>query len=116
MNAGIRLGAPVEPTEWTPEIIRDVYGDISGYLKDYTTFSADDDVNGPVFFIRALLDEPRSEILSPKSVAKAWLNYTRKGIGMFWWGGEGISTEHTAYVNLEKGIHAPESGSSETNG
>lgn len=116
MNAGIRLGAPVEPTEWTPEIIRDVYGDIKGYLKDYQTFSADDDANGPVFFIRALIDEKRRGRLEPQDVANAWLNYSREGIGMFWWGGEGISTEHTAYLNLEKGIPAPLSGSSDTNG
>nr|WP_218627965.1 ADP-ribosylglycohydrolase family protein [Sporosarcina sp. E16_8] len=116
MNAGIRLGVPVEPTEWTPEIIRDVYGEIKGYLKDYKTFSADDDANGPVFFIRALIDEKKSDKLEPQDVAKAWLNYSREGIGMFWWGGEGISTEHTAYLNLEKGIPAPLSGSSETNG
>jgi ADP-ribosylglycohydrolase len=116
MNAGIRLGAPVEPTEWTPEIIRDVYGEIDDYLKDYNMFSADDDANGPVFFIRALIDERKSDKLEPQDVARAWLNYSREGIGMFWWGGEGISTEHTAYLNLEKGIPAPLSGSSDTNG
>ena len=116
MNAGIRLGAPVEPLEWTPEIIRDVYGEVNGYLKDYHTFSADDDANGPVFFIRALIDEGKSDKLEPQDVANSWLNYSREGIGMFWWGGEGISTEHTAYLNLEKGIPAPQSGSSDTNG
>ncbi|MBD7984523.1 ADP-ribosylglycohydrolase family protein [Sporosarcina sp. Sa2YVA2] len=116
MNAGIRLGAPVEPTEWTPEIIKDVYGDIKGYLKEYRTFSADDDANGPVFFIRSLIDEKRKDRFTANDVANAWLNYSREGIGMFWWGGEGISTEHTAYLNLEKGIPAPLSGSAETNG
>lgn len=35
---------------------------------------------------------------------------------MFWWGGEDISTEHRAYVNLRKGISAPRSGSIEVNG
>ena len=35
---------------------------------------------------------------------------------MFWWGGEGISTCHTTYLNLKKGIPAPLSGSMETNG
>lgn len=49
MNAGIRLGAPVEPLEWTYERIHDVYGEINGYLKDYNVFSADDDANGPAF-------------------------------------------------------------------
>ncbi|XZF74864.1 ADP-ribosylglycohydrolase family protein [Bacillus sp. AL-1R] len=116
MNVGIRLGAPVEPTEWTPELIQDVYGDIKGYLKDYKTFSADDDANGPVFFLRALYDDAKDRELTPDDVGRAWLNYTREGIGMFWWGGEGISTEHTAYNNLKKGISAPKSGSAEVNG
>ncbi len=35
---------------------------------------------------------------------------------MFWWGGYGISTEHTAYLNLKNGIEAPQSGSVEQNG
>jgi hypothetical protein len=35
---------------------------------------------------------------------------------VFWWGGNGISTEHTAFLNLKKGIKAPRSGSIETNG
>lgn len=116
MNVGIRLGAPVEPTEWTPEIIKEVYGDITDYVKDYKTFSADDDANGPVFFIRALYDDAKGRELTPEDVGKAWLNYSRNGIGMFWWGGEGISTEHTAYNNLKKGIPAPQSGSAEVNG
>lgn len=116
MNAGIRLGAPVEPTEWTPERIREVYGEVNGYLKDYKIFSADDDANGPVFFMRALLDDAVKRELEPQDVARAWLNYSREGIGMFWWGGDGISTEHTAYLNLQKGIPAPKSGAAETNG
>lgn len=116
MNAGIRLGAPVEPTEWTPEMIRDIYGEVNGYLKDYPTFSADDDANGPVFFLRALLDDAVDREMEAQDVARAWLNYSREGIGMFWWGGDGVSTEHTAYLNLMKGIPAPQSGSAETNG
>ncbi|MDX8291234.1 ADP-ribosylglycohydrolase family protein [Metabacillus indicus] len=116
MNAGIRLGAPVEPLEWTYERIHDVYGEINGYLKDYNVFSADDDANGPAFFIRALYDDAKDRELTAEDVGRAWLNYTRHGIGMFWWGGEGISTEHTAYLNLEKGIQPPYSGSAEKNG
>ncbi len=49
-------------------------------------------------------------------VGKAWLNYSREGIGMFWWGGYGTSTEHTAFLNLKHGIDAPHSGSVEVNG
>jgi hypothetical protein len=33
-----------------------------------------------------------------------------------WWGGNGNSTEHTAWLNLKNGVSAPKSGSIETNG
>ncbi len=114
MCAGIRLGAPVEPTIWTYERIKETYGDIRGYVKNYKNFAADDDVNGPVFFIRSLLDFEAP--LTAEKVGKTWLNYTREGIGFYWWGGYGRSTEHTAYLNLKKGISAPASGSIEVNG
>lgn len=116
MNIGIRLGAPVEPELWTYEKIRDTYGEITDYVEDYKNFAADDDANGPVYFIRALIDDARDRELVPQDVARAWLNYTREGIGMFWWGGYGVSTEHTAYLNLKNGIEAPQSGSIKQNG
>ena len=111
MNIGIRLGAPVEPTIWTYERIRDTYGDITGYVKEYKNFAADDDANGPVFFLRALYDDARDRPLTAQDVARAWLNYAREGVGLYWWGGYGVSTEHTAYLNLKNGIPAPQSGS-----
>lgn len=116
MNIGIRLGAPVEPTIWTYDRIKNTYGDITDYVKDYKNFAADDDANGPVYFIRALYDDARNRELEPQDVARTWLNYAREGLGMFWWGGYGISTEHTAYLNLKSGIPAPRSGSIEQNG
>ena len=116
MNIGIRLGAPVEPTIWTYERIRDTYGDITGYVKEYKNFAADDDANGPVFFLRALYDDARDRPLTAQDVARAWLNYAREGVGLYWWGGYGVSTEHTAYLNLKNGIPAPQSGSIEQNG
>lgn len=116
MNIGIRLGAPVEPTAWTSERIERFYGDITDYVKPFKNFAADDDVNGPVYFLRALKDHGVKEPLTAEAVADAWLNYTREGIGMFWWGGYGVSTEHTAYLNLKNGIKAPESGSADVNG
>lgn len=119
-NIGIRLGAPVEPAIWTYERIRDIYGDIRGYIKPYKNFAADDDANGPVFFAHAQLDKEvqngRLTRASAADVERAWLEYARDGVGMFWWGGYGRSTEHTAYLNLKHGIHAPESGSIERNG
>lgn len=32
------------------------------------------------------------------------LNNTVEDRSVFWWGGRGISTEHTAYLNLKQGI------------
>ena len=116
MNAGIRLGAPVEPGPWDFQRIRQFYGDIRGYVKNYKNFAADDDVNGPVYFLRGLLDNGVHKELTPQAVGEAWLNYARDGIGLYWWGGDGISTEHTAYNNLKRGIPAPQSGSIEQNG
>jgi hypothetical protein len=54
--------------------------------------------------------------IEPSEVARAWLDYSREGVGMFWWGGYGRSTEHTAYLNLKHGVPAPESGSIARNG
>ncbi len=116
MNMGIRLGAPVEVIIWTYEKIFETYGEIIDYVKDYINFAADDDANGPVYFLRALYDDAKYRDLEPQDVGNAWLNYTRDGIGMFWWGGYGISTEHTAYINLKNGIKAPTSGSAIQNG
>ena len=115
-NIGIRLGAPVEPTIWTYERIRRFYGEIKGYVKPFINFAADDDINGPFYFLRALDDAGIHEYLDPQAVGEAWLNYTREGVGMFWWGGYGVSTEHTAYLNLKHGLRPPESGSARVNG
>ncbi|MGF7057864.1 ADP-ribosylglycohydrolase family protein [Brassicibacter mesophilus] len=115
MNIGIRLGAPLEPSVWTEDSILKTYGTIKNYIKEYKNFAADDDVNGPVYFLRALYDAKERPITA-KDVGDAWLNYTRDNLGMFWWGGYGISTEHTAYLNLKHGINAPESGSIKQNG
>lgn len=116
MNIGIRLGAPVEPSIWTYERIKRFYGDIHEYVKPFINFAADDDVNGPVYFLRSLEDNGVKEPLTPQMVGEAWLNYAREGVGMFWWGGYGVSTEHTAYLNLLHGVPAPESGSIKENG
>ena len=116
MNIGIRLGAPVEPTVWSYERIQRAYGTITDYVKDFKNFAADDDVNGPVYFLRALDDSDYEKGLTEEAVAEAWLNYAREEIGMFWWGGYGVSTEHTAYLNLKNGVSPKKSGSIEVNG
>jgi ADP-ribosylglycohydrolase len=111
---GIRLGAPIEG--WTYEKIRNVYGELDRYPVDYRDFAADDDSNGPLFFLRALEDGRDGLDLSSQAVAEALLNYAPFEHGFFWWGGYGVSTEHTAYLNLRNGIPAPRSGSIEQNG
>ena len=116
MNIGIRLGAPVEATIWSYDRIRNTYGDIHAYVKDYIHFAADDDANGPYYFLRALKDDAVDREPCPQDVGRAWLNYAREGVGMFWWGGYGRSTEHTAYLNLKAGVPAPQSGSIAQNG
>lgn len=111
---GIRLGAPIE--SMTYEKIRDIFGPVHDYLIDYKRFAADDDSNGPLFLVRALADSGKGLDLEAQDVAEALLNYAPYEHGFFWWGGYGISTEHTAYLNLRRGIPAPRSGSSQTNG
>lgn len=111
---GVRLGAPVEPTIWSYERIRATYGEITGYLRNFKNFAADDDTNGPVYFIRALRDYGLAATAA--DAGKTWLNYAAEEHGMYWWGGFGISTEHTAYRNLRAGIPAPQSGSIAQNG
>ncbi len=115
-NVGVRLGCTGRAAIWTFQRIREIYGEVSSYLKPYRTFAADDDANGPFYFIRPLVEGEPAQPLTPDVVARAWLDYARDGKGMFWWGGYGVSTEHTAYLNLKAGIPAPESGSIARNG
>ncbi|MGI6239935.1 MAG: ADP-ribosylglycohydrolase family protein, partial [Christensenellales bacterium] len=110
--AGIRLGAPVEG--WTYARIAREIGEIDGYIEDVSRFAADDDSNGPMIFIRALNDY--SLDATAEDIGRTWLNYTPYEHGMFWWGGYGVSTEHTAFLNLAAGIPAPRSGSIAQNG
>lgn len=110
---GIRLGAAVEG--WDYERIKQMFGELTYYPAQYKRFAADDDSNGPLYFLRALEDK-RTEKMTAQDVGEALLNYAPYEHGFFWWGGYGISTEHTAYLNLRRGIRAPQSGSIEQNG
>lgn len=111
---GIRLGAPIEG--WTYEKIKNLYDELYHYPVDYKEFAADDDSNGPLFFLRALEDGRHGFDLKAQDVAEALLNYAPFEHGFFWWGGYGVSTEHTAYLNLYNGMTAPQSGSIAQNG
>ena len=69
---GIRHGALVEG--WSYEKIAEKFGEVQGYLFDLTRFAADDDSNGPIFFIRALEDYACNEGLTPRQMGETVLN------------------------------------------
>lgn len=110
---GVRFGAPTESL--TYKDIQTLFGELNSYLQtDPRIFHPDDDLTGPMLFLRALDDygdDPPAE-----RFGDVWLNNIADGRGTLWWGGYGISTEHTAYMNLAAGIPAPASGSIAVNG
>ncbi|MCC2685767.1 MAG: crystallin [Paenibacillaceae bacterium] len=111
---GVRLGGNIE--NWTYERIERTFGEVTGYLHEFKNFAADDDTNGPMFFLRALDDYTHTRDITAEQMGLTWLNYAPDSHGFYWWGGYGRSTEHTAYLNLKNGIMAPRSGSIEQNG
>jgi ADP-ribosylglycohydrolase len=113
---GVRFGAPVE--NWTYEEIRDNLGKLTTYLREDSgkIFKPDDDTAVPMILIRALQDYGASDALTAAQLGDTLLNYIGDQHGTFWWGGYGVSTEHTAYLNLANGIAAPRSGSIAQNG
>ena len=111
---GVRLGSPIEGMWYNG--IKEKYGEITDYLYDYDLYAADDDLNGPLFFLRALEDGGHGKKLTAEDVGRALLDYAPYEHGFFWWGGYGISTEHTAYLNLRAGVPAGVSGSVALNG
>ena len=114
---GVYLGRPFEG--WTYQRIMDELGPIEYYVHDRLNqplVVTDDDVAGTFTFVRALEDYGVSPDLKAEDIGKAWLNYMCEERAILWWGGNGNSTEHTAWLNLKKGIPAPLSGSIETNG
>ncbi|XXH02040.1 hypothetical protein Hte_008405 [Hypoxylon texense] len=115
---GVYLGRPFEG--WTHQRILAELGHIRYYVNEKLGMPivlTDDDISGTFTFVRALEEHDISgSIPSSRLIGKTWLNNIINRRTIFWWGGNGISTEHTAYLNLRKGIEAPESGSYLTNG
>ena len=113
---GVRFGAPLEG--WTYDEIRRNLGVVEGYLNEAPgkLFKPDDDTSLPMILIRALEDAVADVGVTSQDIADMWLNYLGDQHGTLWWGGYGVSTEHTAYVNLASGIPAPRSGSIAQNG
>ena len=110
---GIRLGAPIE--NWLGKDVRKMYHPIRNYTVDYDQFAADDDANGPLFFV-SVMEKYNLDTITVKAMGEHLLNVVGNHTGFFWWGGKGVASEETAWQNLMDGIEAPESGSIKTNG
>lgn len=114
---GVYLGRPVEG--WPYQRIIDEFGEISYYKHqecNVPLIVADDDISGTFSFFRAIADTNSENHLTAADFGNAWLNYIIEDKTILWWGGPGRSTEHTAYLNLKRGVQAPESGSIDVNG
>jgi len=114
---GVYLGRPFEG--WTYQKIMKELGPIDYYVHERLNqplVVTDDDVAGTFTFVRALEDYGISPDLKAVDIGKAWLNYIVEQRSILWWGGNGNSTEHTAWLNLKRGVPAPASGSIATNG
>ena len=109
---GVYLGRPFE--NWTYQRIVRELGPIEYYVHDRLDcplIVTDDDIAGTFTFIRALEDHGARADLSSREIGETWLNYIVEQRSILWWGGNGNSTEHTAWLNLKRGIAAPMSGS-----
>lgn len=116
---GVFYGRPIEG--WPYEKIRDTFGVVDHYVsKEVGTplIVADDDVAGTFTFLNVVEDctDKPVHALESRDFGETWLDYIIENKTIFWWGGLGRSTEHTAFLRLKQGIPAPMSGSIETNG
>ena len=114
---GVYLGRPFE--NWRYDRILRELGPIEYYVHDRLgepLIVTDDDIGGTFTFPRALDDHRLAPDLTAEEIGETWRNYLVEERAILWWGGAGNSTEHTAWLNLDRGIKAPASGSIETNG
>ena len=114
---GVYLGRPFEG--WTYQRIMNELGPIEDYVHERLACPlvvTDDDVAGTFTFIRALEDHGARPDIGAREIGETWLNYIVENRAILWWGGNGNSTEHTAWLNLKRGIEAPASGSIAVNG
>ena len=114
---GVYLGRPFEG--WTYERIMAELGEVDTYVHErfgMPLIVTDDDISGTFTFLRALDDYGTGRSITPRQIGQTWLNYIIEDRTILWWGGLGNSTEHTAYLRLKSGMHAPASGAIATNG
>lgn len=114
---GVYLGRPFE--QWSAKAIQDRLGIIKYYVHEklgQPLIVTDDDISGTFAFVRALRDNGNDPNITPEQIGETWLNTIIENRSILWWGGVGMSTEHTAFKRLQAGIKAPASGSSALNG
>lgn len=114
---GVYLGRPFE--QWPNDRIERELGEIHYYVHEklgQPLIVTDDDISGTFTFIRALAENGNDPNLTPAQIGDWWLNSIIENRTILWWGGLGVSTEHTAYLRLKAGFQAPDSGSIATNG
>lgn len=114
---GVYLGRPFE--QWSHERIVRELGEVHYYVHeklDKPLIVADDDITGTFTFVRSFADNGFDPNLTATQIGHSWLNYIIENRTILWWGGMGMSTEHTAYLRLKDGIDAPASGSITVNG
>ncbi len=114
---GVYLGRPFEG--WLHRDILAKLGEVDYYVHDRLNCPlvvTDDDISGTFSFLRALPDYDFSPDLTAEQIGQTWMNYIIENRSILWWGGMGMSTEHTAFLRMKHGIKAPASGSMATNG
>lgn len=114
---GVYLGRPIE--NWSYQQIKQRFGKIDRFVNQDLNLPlvvTDDDITGTLTFIRAITDFNFPEKLTSDQIGKTWLNYVIYLQSVFWWGGFGNSTEHTAFIRLKEGIIPPATGSQKLNG
>lgn len=114
---GVYAGRPFEG--WTKDAIEKRFGFVDRYVHEDLEKSlvvSDDDISGTLTFIRALEDSGLYQDTPAEAFGDMWLNYLIENQTVLWWGGMGISTEHTAWLRLKQGYKAPHSGSIAVNG
>ena len=114
---GVFYGRPIEG--WPYEKIRQTFDVVDRYVhREAGTplIVADDDVAGTFTFFNAVEDCEDIRKLTSEDIGETWLDYVIENKTIFWWGGLGRSTEHTAFLRLKQGMKAPMSGSIATNG
>ena len=114
---GVYMGRPFEG--WPKAELEKKWGMISGYVHEdlgKPLIVSDDDISGTFTFIRALEDSGLYQETPADFFGDTWLNYILEHKTILWWGGMGLSTEHTAFLRLKAGVKSPASGSIALNG